>query len=66
MGAQSTGAITGGAAGITITMGSQTATPTQTSTQQTIQVKDIQINPKLTVDESKTINAGTSNTGNIN
>jgi len=53
MGAQTTGAIYNNT-DVTLTFGSQTATTTQTNVPITLQVKDIQINPKIAVDASTT------------
>jgi hypothetical protein len=65
MGAQTSGAISGNTAPVNVYFGSQTATSTQTNIPVTVQIKDVTINPIINWDASKTINAGTTNTGDI-
>jgi hypothetical protein len=65
MGAQSTGAIYNNTAPVTVNFGSQTATATQTNVPVTVQIKDVQINPTVSYDASKTLTGNTNNSGTI-
>jgi hypothetical protein len=65
MGTQTTGAIYNNTGTVSITLGSQDATTDQLNHPITFQVKDIQINPKIAVDTSKTISGNTNNSGFI-